>query len=78
MPRRSTIRIGTTLENINMNDLFKLHQQIAEMEKQATLLQKQSRPVDADQWDGRPHPKRHECAKVEVLINHLNRKGRLP
>jgi hypothetical protein len=50
MPRRSTIRIGTTLENINMNDLFKLHQQIAEMEKQATLLQKQSRPVDADQY----------------------------
>ena len=34
--------------------------------------------VTADQWDRRPHPKRHECAKVEVLINHLNRKGRPP
>src|SRR5262245_57193297 len=25
------------------------------------------------QWDGRPHSKRHRCAKVEALINHLNR-----
>ena len=30
------------------------------------------------QWDGRPHPKRHRCAKVEVSSNHLNREGRPP
>ena len=28
------------------------------------------------QWDGRPHPQRHQRAKVEALINHLNREGR--
>jgi hypothetical protein len=23
------------------------------------------------QWDGRPHPKRHQRAKVDVSSNHL-------
>jgi hypothetical protein len=27
------------------------------------------------QWDGRPHPQRHVCAKVEVLLQPLEPKG---
>ena len=23
------------------------------------------------QWDGRPHPKRHQRAKVELRVNHF-------
>ena len=41
----SRIGIGTTLEKPNMNELVKLRQQIAELEKQATELQRKSRPA---------------------------------
>jgi DNA-binding protein H-NS len=40
---RSTMRAGTTLKKPNMNELVKLRQQIADMEKQAAQLQKQNR-----------------------------------
>jgi hypothetical protein len=28
------------------------------------------------QWDGRPHPQRHRCAKVEALLQPLKSRGR--
>lgn len=31
--------------------------------------------TDSSQWDGRPHPKRHRCAKVDLLYT-TNRGGR--
>ena len=43
--RGSTMRAGTTLEKSKMNELVKLRQQIADMEKQAADLQKKTRPA---------------------------------
>ena len=43
--RRSRISTWYNFEKPNMNDLVKLRQQIAEMEKQATELQKKNRPT---------------------------------
>ena len=39
------MRAGTTLEKSKMNELVKLRQQIADMEKQAADLQKKTRPA---------------------------------
>jgi hypothetical protein len=42
---------------------------------EAQRFKELEREVKGKQWDGRPHPRRHRCAKVEALINHLNREG---
>ena len=42
---RSTMRAVTTFERFHMNELVKLHQQIADMQKQAAELQKKNRPA---------------------------------
>ena len=44
-PRGSTMRTRITLEKSKMNELVKLRQQIADMEKQAADLQKKTRPA---------------------------------
>src|SRR5471032_1306867 len=42
-------------------------------EKRMPRIIAQAPATNPFQWDGRPHPKRHQCAKVEVSNNHVTR-----
>ena len=64
--RRSSIGAGSTLEKSIMNELVKLRQQIAEMEKQAAELQKKSRPAVLVQL-------REQMAAYGITTDELNR-----